>query len=453
MVTGRSRRPPAGLAILHADILAEPPVKTMLALLLLIPCLALMVLVDVVPAVMKATATRVHAEPASVAAHGREPVDPRFAAAAREAGELARRLVADGNLPGLSVAVGVDGELAWAAGFGWADIAQRKPATPDTQYRIGTASQALTSAGVGLLVQHGRLDLDAPVQRYVPGFPLKAVAIPTALDLPAALYSLLPERPGGGPVSTRQAMAHTAGFRGYRFEEDFMPHQHCDSLAQGLELFASHPLEFAPGTGHDYSPYGWILVSAVVEAAAGEPFAGYMERAVFAPLGMHATRLDDGSAIPQRAPFYWPRANEDTSYGLEHPGEADYSCFAGANQYLSTPSDLVRFGMAMDAQTLLDADTNAALHTPVVLPSGESTGFGLGWRIRRVPFGDGETLRIGHPGVAVGGMTVFQRYPEQGVVVAVSSNVTFVDLAPFARQVAELFAARSAAGAGTAGRP
>lgn len=418
--------------------------KTMLALLLLIPCLALTVLLDVIPAVMKATATPVHPDPASVVASGEAP-DARFVAAAERASVLARTLVAGGNLPGLSVAVGVDGQLAWASGFGWADIEQRRPATPDTLYRLGLASQPLTAAGVGVLVQQGRLDLDAPVQRHVPGFPLKAAAVDVALDLPGALYSLLPERTGARQtVSTRQAMAHTAGFRSFRFEDDFMPHQHCGHLLEGLQLFADDPLEFKPGTDQDYSPYGWILASAVVEAAAGLPFDRYMDQAVLQPLGMRATRLDDGRRMPQRAPFYWPRANQDTSYGLEHPDGVDLSCFAGAYQYLSTPSDLVRLGLAMDHGRLLDAATTAMLETPVRLPSGKSAGFALGWRVGQVPFGDGETLRLDHPGFAVGAMTVLQRYPQQGVVVAVSTNVTFVELEPFAREVAEVFAAAQA---------
>src|SRR5690606_36331529 len=207
--------------------------------------------------------------------------------------------------------------------------------------------QALTAAGAGVLVQQGRLDLDAPVQRYLPDFPRRGVATGAGLGLPPALFRLLPESAERHAASTRQAMAHTAGFRGFQVESDYLPKRHCNTLAEGLSRFRDEPLLFEPGTRQRYSPYGWVLVSAVLEAVAGMPFADYMQQAVFAPLGMRSTRLDEGrpgTGAGERAAIYWPRANEDTSYGLEHPDPVDLSCFAGAYQLLSTPSDLVRFG-------------------------------------------------------------------------------------------------------------
>src|SRR5690606_7078328 len=157
----------------------------------------------------------------------------------------------------------------WAAGFGWSDIAARRPATPATQYRLGVASQALTAAGAGVLVQQGRLDLDAPVQRYLPDFPRRGVATGAGLGLPPALFRLLPESAERHAASTRQAMAHTAGFRGFQVESDYLPKRHCKTLAEGLSRFRDEPLLFEPGTRQRYSPYGWVLVSAVLEAVAG----------------------------------------------------------------------------------------------------------------------------------------------------------------------------------------
>ena len=101
---------------------------------------------------------------------------------------IARDAVAGQNLPGLSVAVGTGGAIVWAEGFGWADVEDRAPVTPDTRFRIGTASTVLTSAAAGLLVEQGRLKLDEPIQTYVPEFPTKP-----------------------WPVTLRQVMAHTAG--------------------------------------------------------------------------------------------------------------------------------------------------------------------------------------------------------------------------------------------------
>jgi serine beta-lactamase-like protein LACTB, mitochondrial len=381
--------------------------------------------------ILKLTAERVHVDATSVPVQSLAPSDPRFVAAADEARRLARELVAADNLPGLSIAIGVDGQLVWADAVGWAHIADREPITPDTLFRVGTASKALTSAGVGLLVERGQLDLDAPVQRYVPAFPRQS-----------------------SPISTRQAMAHTAGFRHHRGQRDYLPQRRCGTMDEALGLFSADRLEFAPGSDWRFSTYGWILVSAVAESAAGEPFEAFMAREVFSALGMHATVPDSADdPDPRRAAIYWPRARRDTSYGLEHPLEVDYSCFVGAGYFLSTPSDLVRFGQAMDRHALLDPATAALLQTPVTLASGKSTGHGLGWFVERVAFGDVATTLVGHPGIAVGATTTFRRYPEQGIVVAVATNVSFAELAPFAERVVGLFAEARQTGSGGFGEP
>jgi serine beta-lactamase-like protein LACTB, mitochondrial len=393
--------------------------KILPALLFALFSTALLSGCDAILTAYKLTARRVHAEPADVPSQGASPSDPRFAGAAEEIRRLARELVAADNLPGLSIAIGMDDRLVWAEGVGWAHIASRQPITPETLFRIGTASKPLTAAGVGLLVERGLLDLDAPVQRYLPAFPYK-----------------------DAPLSTRQAMAHTAGFRHHRGQRDYLPQRRCDNLQQALDQFADDRLEFTPGTRWSFSTYGWILVSAVAEAAAGEPLDAFLAREVFAPLAMHSTLPDSADQPdPRRAGIYWPRARRDTSYGLEHPTEVDYSCFAGAGIYLSTPSDLVRFGLAMNSHGLLSPATTALLQTPVELPSGMSTGHGLGWFVEQVAFEDMATTLIGHPGIAVGATTSFRRYPEHGLVVVVSSNVSFAELAPFAARAAAVFAA------------
>ncbi len=82
------------------------------------------------------------------------------------------RRLTEQNLPGLSVAVGAGGDIVWAEGFGWADLEKRVPVAPETRFRIGTASTALTSAAVGLLLEKGRLKLDdddSDVRACVPG--------------------------------------------------------------------------------------------------------------------------------------------------------------------------------------------------------------------------------------------------------------------------------------------
>jgi CubicO group peptidase (beta-lactamase class C family) len=135
-----------------------------------------------------ATATPLHPDPARISSVTRsDPARPWLGAVERSR-QAARAALVEQNLPGLSVAVGVGQDVVWAEGFGWADLENRVPVTPERRFRIGTASIMLTSAAVGVLLEKGRLKLDDPIQASVPEFPKKQ-----------------------GPVTLRELMGHLAG--------------------------------------------------------------------------------------------------------------------------------------------------------------------------------------------------------------------------------------------------
>ena len=340
-----------------------------------------------------------------------------------DAVEQGRRIVRAGlveqNLPGLSVAVGAGGEIVWAEGFGWADLESRAPVAPDTRFRIGTASTALTSAAVGLLLEKGRLKLDEKIQTYVPEFPEKQ-----------------------WPVTLRQLMAHLAGVRNDGGDEGPLFSMQCERPVDGLQPFKESALRFEPGTEYRYSRYGWILVSAAVEAAADEPFLSFMRGQIFEPLGMDHTDADSvAEPIPDRATFYFPRFAADPRYGPDLMRPIDLSCYAGSSVFLSTPSDLVRYGMAINGGTLLQPATVQLLQTSQRLPSGQETGYGLGWDLETVALAGKQTRTVGHDGDALGGMVAsLMTFPEHGMVVSVTSNISYADTFGVGLKIAQAFA-------------
>jgi serine beta-lactamase-like protein LACTB, mitochondrial len=235
-------------------------------------------------------------------------------------------------------------------------------------------------------------------------------------------------------------MGHLAGVRNDAGDEEPLSVR-CERTVDGLQRFAERRLLFEPGTRYRYSTYGWILVSAVVEAAAREPFLRFMRTQIFEPLGMDDTKADSATdPIPDRATFYHPRFAADPRYGPELAREGDYSCFAGAGAFLSTPSDLVRFGMAINSGKLLQPATVKMLQAPQRLASGEETGYGLGWDLETVSLA-GETTRLaGHDGeFSMGGSTSFITFSERGIVVAVTSNISFADTSSVALKIAQAF--------------
>ena len=360
----------------------------------------------------------VHPNPAAVPSTTVAPHDERYSAAVKEARGLSRALLLEENLPGLSVAVAADGKIVWAEGFGWADVERRVVLSPATRFRLGAASKPLTAGAVALLHDRGRIDLDAPVQRYAPAYPEKQWTI-----------------------TTRHLMGDVAGVHRIRGDNnDAMPGRHCASLDEALALFADEPLLFRPGTEYRYSIYGWVLVSAVVAGAAGEPFPAFMTREVFEPLGMNSTVLEEIDVVPDTTSFYGPRAAMRTDLGVELTSPAHYSCLAGAGAFLSTPSDLVRFGAAMMKPGLLKADTIALMQTPFRLESGASTEYALGWKVDHVPLAGAPVRMLGHRGSPVGGTISLMTFPDLGLVIAATSNVTHTNgVAPLGLKIAEAF--------------
>ncbi len=338
-----------------------------------------------------------------------QPQSSGHSRAVVQARELVRQWLADDDLPGVSAAVGIGGDLVWAEGFGLADLEQQVPVSPSTRFRIGSVSKSLTSAAVGILYERGRLDLDVPIQEYVPDFPKKR-----------------------WPICLRQLMGNVSGIRDYRDEEEMLSTVHYDSILESLQIFAADSLLFQPETSYQYSTFAWDLVSAAVESAAGESFLEFMQREVFVPAGMQETVPDFPSTIvSERANFY----QMDADGHLRNAAYVDQSDKWAGGGFLSTPSDLVRFGFAMLDGKLLEPTTVDLLWTPLQLESGKSTRYGLGWFVRKL----GDQRVIGHGGKSMGSRTSFMIFPETRMVVAVMTNVTEARIARVAITLARLF--------------
>lgn len=425
-------------------------------LLLTLAALGVAVAVPTLWVIVSVTATPLYPDPGSVPSAMNGAPAPRWADAAERARRIVRESVTGQNLPGVSVAVGIDGAVVWAEGFGYADLWTGTPVTPDHRFRIGTASAALTSAAAGLLLEEGRLKLDDEIQAYVPEFPRKQ-----------------------WPVTVRDLMAHTAGLKVEGGRRESMLSEHCERPVEALRFFAEEPLLFKPGAEARFSSYGWVLVSAAIEAAAKRPFLDLMRERIFDPVAMTQTVADQGPgpearegedfplfilkrelfhdpgatlrAAPEakrqpvqgEATSYYPRFRKDPKYGMHVTRLLDYSCFAGSSAFVTTPSDLVRFAMAFQAGKLLKPETVALLQAPRRLESGALSDYGMGWRVRTVTLAGRPARVVGHDGDSMGGMVAtLITAPGYGITVAVTSNIAFAGTAALADKIAEAFVER-----------
>lgn len=367
-----------------------------------------------------AMAPVLHPDPQTVpSAPGASPAQ-QWNDSAERARQIVRAALAEQNVPGFSVAVGAGGDIVWAEGFGYADIEKKSPMTPRTILRIGTASKVLTSAGVGLLLEQGKLNLDEVIQKRVPEFPEKK-----------------------WPVTLRHLMAHTSGMRTDGGDEGPLFGLHCDRPVEAFKEFADADLLFEPGTEYRYSSFGWVVVSAAVEAAAEEPFLNFMRKKVFEPLKMESTVPDSTTGpLPEQATFYFPGFAGDPRYGPDVMREVNYSCYAGASVFLSTASDMVRFAQGVKGK-LLKPETLATLQTPQKTSSGKDTGYALGWDLESAKLDGQDTQTIGHDGDQLAGqVSSLITFPDNDIVISVISNMSYAKTYEVALKVAEVFAAR-----------
>jgi CubicO group peptidase (beta-lactamase class C family) len=263
-------------------------------------------------------------------------------------------IMAQEHAPGATFAIGRDGRIIWAEGFGFSDIENHVPATAATVYRTASIGKPMTATAAMELWEEGKLDLDAPIQKYCPRFPKKRWTI-----------------------TTRDLLSHTSGIREPNETSELYNTRHYDRVSDALAIFGRDPLKMRPGSDFLYTTWGYVVLGCVLEGAAREEYRALMKRMIFDPAGMTSTRDDDPRAIiADRARGYIYEGG-----GPKNSGWADMSSKLPAGGWVTTATDLVRFMMAwMDGQ-YVSAETQALMLTPYRLPrhGGTVDGFGLGW--------------------------------------------------------------------------
>lgn len=358
-----------------------------------------------------------------------------------EASRLAARLFAGDPAPALSFAVARADGLAWAEACGQADLEKDVAATPAHTFRLGSISKVVTSTAAARLVSRGLLDLDAPIERWLPDLPGKHRA-----------------------TTLRQLLAHRGGVRHYEPKD-------LDLKGPGgnvymrvypedrdiLALFIDDPLVAPPGTSVTYSSYGYSLASLVMQAAAGKPFLELVQREVAEPFGLTSLAADDPWALqPARATGYLSAVDLRIIYGggglpdsawpaltgswANMPSYNPAFCWAGAG-LLMTPSDTASFGAAMldSVHGRITPAERALLFTSMTEAAATSPPLGLGWRIDADAKG---RRRWHHAGATPGGRHALVVYPELGVSVAMAGNVMamMLDVMKASSDLADVFA-------------
>ena len=319
---------------------------------------------------------------------------------------IATGVIQQRGIPSASVAVVQGGKLVYAHAYGRAHIDPDKGATAEMRYSIGSISKQFTAAAILILQEQGKLKLDDPVGKYVPGLTR------------------------GDEVTIRQILSHTSGYQDY-WPEDYLmkPMEQPTTAQEILDRWGKKPLDFEPGTQWQYSNTNYVIAGLIVERVAGQKLMDFLQKHIFHPLGMRSAWDSDQTKLTQ------VDATPYIRYALaplrQAPKEGAGWTFA-AGELAMTAHDLALWDESLIARKLLKAESYEEMFTEVKLKDGKGTHYGLGVFVGEL---DGHR-DISHSGEVTGFVSDNEVLVDQGVAVVVLTN----HMANGAGEVAQLSA-------------
>lgn len=309
---------------------------------------------------------------------------------ADEVDKFVQSQLAEKHIPGAAIAVIKNGKIIKSKGYGLASVEFNIPATPETVFEIGSVSKQLTAAGILLLMEDGKLNLDEKISKYLPN-------TPTTWE----------------KVTVRNLLTHTSGIKSYSSLEGFNLSKRLKQ-ADFIKALAPYPLDFETGTNYIYSNSGFNLLAFIIESVSGKSYWEFMRQRIFIPLGMTKTAdRDPQFIIANRATGYEWRDNRLVGRDYE------LTDLFGAGSIVSTVLDLAKWDAALRNDTLLKKETKAEMWKPLTFNDGKTYPYGFAWRISDIR---GHKL-IAHSGQTAGFGASVSRFVDDDLTVIALTNL------------------------------
>ncbi len=294
--------------------------------------------------------------------------------------------------PGASIIVTRKGKPIFRKGYGMAHIELGVKIEPQMVFRLGSITKQFTSVCILMLMEQGKLSLQDEITRFLPDYPTQAHTI-----------------------TIEHLLTHTSGIKSYTEMPEFMKFMRTDmTLDELTALFKFQPMDFAPGTRFNYNNSAYVLLGAIVEKASGMPYAEFLKKNIFEPLGMKNTYFDmPKPLIPGRVSGY--RAGAD---GYENADYISMTLPHAAGSMASTVDDMALWDAALYTEKLVKQDSLKKAWTSYTLKDGKKTGYGYGWAVSDF---QGHNMII-HGGGINGFVTDGFRFPNEEVYVCILTN-------------------------------
>jgi CubicO group peptidase (beta-lactamase class C family) len=311
--------------------------------------------------------------------------------------------------PGASVMIIKDGKIAFAKGYGLANVEEKVPCGTNTNFRLASVTKQFTAMAVLILADHKQLSLDQPLTDFFPEFPAY-----------------------GRQITVRHLLTHTSGLLDY---EDLIP------KGIGLPvldrdvlrlLMQEDKTDFPPGTQYRYSNSAYALLALIVEVRSGNTFAGFLRENIFRPLKMnHTLAYEQGlSVVPNRAYGYSPDGST-----FKRTDQSLTSSVLGDGGIYSSVADLYQWDQALYTDKLISRKLLKLAFTPATAAEHPETGYGFGWFI-----GQYRGLReIWHSGNTIGFTTRMARFPDKKFTVIILTNRNEAKIGEFPHRIADWF--------------
>lgn len=296
------------------------------------------------------------------------------------------------EVPGALVYVARDGKTLLHEAHGFANLSLMAPMKPDYYADIGSIAKQFTAVSILKLQQEGKLNIDQPVQTYIPEFPVKA-----------------------HPVTLRHLLTHTSGIPNFVAIDGWFEQAEGPTNWEELRAYyAELPLEFEPGSRWAYSNSGFSLLAEIVERVSGMPFPDYLTNQVLEPAGItDIIPLTLSEVIPGRIEGYVPSGNTLRPAEQFHPTQA-----WGAGSMLARLPAIDQWHQALANGDIIEPELLKQAWQPITLNSGRPTSAALGWEVEQV---QGE-ISVEHGGYSPGVFSYSIWLPESEVTVAISVN-------------------------------
>lgn len=294
--------------------------------------------------------------------------------------------------PGAAVIAVKDGQVVFRKGYGMANMELGVAIEPDMVFRIGSITKQFTAVSILMLMEQGKLSLSDEITKFLPDYPTQ-----------------------GHKITVEHLLTHTSGIKSYTGMAEWRPLWRKDlKLNELIDIFKNQPMEFAPGTKWNYNNSAYVLLGAIIEKASGQTYADFVEKNIFAPLGMNQSFYDNTQRIiPRRAAGYSRNAGKfvNAEYlSMSHPH--------AAGSLMSTVDDLAKWDAALYTEKLVKQESLKKAWTAFVLNDGKPTTYGYGWGVNTL---QGMQM-ITHSGGINGFTCDAVRLPESKVYVAILTN-------------------------------